>query len=81
MSAVAVHVAEPIATITLNRPDSYNALTPQGEPNACTSAPHHDSSGTFSQDYEDFAEALRTIDKRQDVLVTVWQATGKFFCA
>lgn len=26
-----MHVSESIATITLNRPESYNALTPQGE--------------------------------------------------
>lgn len=32
-------------------------------------------------DYDAFAEALRAIDKRQDVLATVWQATGKWFSA
>ncbi|KAJ7156023.1 ClpP/crotonase-like domain-containing protein [Mycena crocata] len=32
-------------------------------------------------DYTAFANALRDIDKRADVLVTVWQATGKWFCA
>ncbi|KZP24844.1 ClpP/crotonase [Athelia psychrophila] len=31
--------------------------------------------------YDKFAEALREIDKRDDVLITVWQATGKWFCA
>ncbi|KAL4253841.1 Enoyl-CoA hydratase/isomerase and chromodomain-containing protein [Abortiporus biennis] len=34
-----------------------------------------------SEDYDAFAEALRVIDKRDDVVVTVWQATGKWFCA
>ncbi|KAJ6630754.1 ClpP/crotonase [Mycena sp. CBHHK59/15] len=33
------------------------------------------------EDYTSFANALRSIDKRDDVLVTVWQATGKWFCA
>jgi len=33
------------------------------------------------EDYTAFANALRDIDKRDDVLVTVWQATGKWFCA
>jgi enoyl-CoA hydratase/carnithine racemase len=31
MSALTVDVSGPIATITHNRPDSYNALTEQGE--------------------------------------------------
>ncbi|KAF8585925.1 ClpP/crotonase [Ramaria rubella] len=61
MNAVTVDVLDAIATISLNRPNSYNALTPE--------------------DYNDIAEALRVIDKREDVLVTVWQAFGKFFCA
>ncbi|KAJ7063256.1 ClpP/crotonase-like domain-containing protein, partial [Mycena amicta] len=34
-----------------------------------------------AEDYSAFAKALRDIDKRDDVLVTVWQATGKWFCA
>nr|GAT58728.1 predicted protein [Mycena chlorophos] len=32
-------------------------------------------------DYNEFAKVLREIDQREDVLVTVWQATGKWFCA
>jgi len=50
-----------VATITLNRPASLNALTPE--------------------DYEALSAALRAIDKRDDVLVTIWQASGRFFCA
>ncbi|KAJ3972436.1 ClpP/crotonase-like domain-containing protein [Lentinula raphanica] len=61
MSALTVSVSDKIATITLNRPKSYNAIT--------------------IEDYDDFANALREIDGRGDVLVTVWQATGKWFCA
>ncbi|THH12747.1 hypothetical protein EW146_g7404 [Bondarzewia mesenterica] len=34
-----------------------------------------------AEDYEAFSCALRDIDKRDDVVVTVWQATGKWFCA
>lgn len=34
-----------------------------------------------AEDYEAFASALRDIDQRPDVLVTVWQATGRWFCA
>ncbi|KAF7294978.1 AA-permease domain-containing protein [Mycena indigotica] len=33
------------------------------------------------EDYDAFAKALRDIDKRDDVVVTVWQGTGKWFCA
>ncbi|GJE87194.1 ClpP/crotonase-like domain-containing protein [Phanerochaete sordida] len=34
-----------------------------------------------AEDYDAFAEALHAIDKRSDVIVTVWQAMGKFFCS
>ncbi|KIK59861.1 hypothetical protein GYMLUDRAFT_44334 [Collybiopsis luxurians FD-317 M1] len=61
MSTVSVNVDGGIATITFNRPKSYNAIT--------------------VEDYDAFANALRNIDKRDDVIVTVWQATGKWFCA
>ncbi|EMD38506.1 hypothetical protein CERSUDRAFT_82780 [Gelatoporia subvermispora B] len=61
MSTITVEVAQGIATITLNRPESFNALT--------------------REDYDAFAQALRDVDKRDDVLLTVWQATGKWFCS
>ncbi|KAK0503213.1 ClpP/crotonase-like domain-containing protein [Armillaria luteobubalina] len=61
MSEVIVEISQGIATVTLNRPKSLNAIT--------------------VEDYEVFANALRDIDRRGDVLVTVWQATGKWFCA
>ncbi|KAJ7046732.1 ClpP/crotonase-like domain-containing protein [Mycena alexandri] len=61
MSTITVDIADSIATITLRRPATLNALTPD--------------------DYTAFANALRAIDEREDVLVTVWQATGKWFCA
>ncbi|EIN07424.1 ClpP/crotonase [Punctularia strigosozonata HHB-11173 SS5] len=59
MSTIRVDVQDRIATITLNRPASLNAIT--------------------RDDYDAFAVALRDIDQRQDVLVTVWQ--GRWFCA
>ncbi|KZT26247.1 ClpP crotonase [Neolentinus lepideus HHB14362 ss-1] len=34
-----------------------------------------------ADDYTFFAEALREIDKREDVYVTIWQATGTWFCS
>ncbi|KAL1717546.1 ClpP/crotonase-like domain-containing protein [Schizophyllum commune] len=58
---VRVEVHGPIATITLNRPASLNALQPA--------------------DYDLFASSLREIDARADVLVTVWQASGHYFCS
>ncbi|EKM55385.1 uncharacterized protein PHACADRAFT_255976 [Phanerochaete carnosa HHB-10118-sp] len=58
---VNVEISQGIATITFNRPKSYNAITPE--------------------DYDAFAEALYSIDHRDDVIVTVWQAMGKFFCS
>ncbi|KAI0082721.1 ClpP crotonase [Panus rudis PR-1116 ss-1] len=33
------------------------------------------------EDYNAFAEALRTIDARDDVIATIWQATGRWFCS
>jgi peroxisomal 3,2-trans-enoyl-CoA isomerase len=33
------------------------------------------------EDYDEFANSLRAIDKREDVVATVWQANGKWFCA
>ncbi|KAJ6547513.1 ClpP/crotonase-like domain-containing protein [Mycena capillaripes] len=60
-STIAVNVRDSIATITLRRPATLNALT--------------------AEDYTAFANTLRALDKRDDVLVTVWQATGKWFCA
>ncbi|KAF9552353.1 ClpP/crotonase [Agrocybe pediades] len=61
VSTVTVNIADRIATITLNRPKTLNAIT--------------------AEDYDAFANALREIDQNPDVLVTVWQATGKWFCA
>ncbi|KAF7338335.1 hypothetical protein MVEN_02059000 [Mycena venus] len=55
MSKITVDVADSIATITLRRPATLNALTAEGD--------------------------STSIDTRDDVLVTVWQATGKWFCA
>ncbi|KAF8192986.1 ClpP/crotonase-like domain-containing protein [Pholiota molesta] len=60
-STVTVDISDRIATITLNRPKTLNAVT--------------------AEDYDAFANALREIDEREDVLITVWQATGKWFCA
>ncbi|KDR79163.1 hypothetical protein GALMADRAFT_63004 [Galerina marginata CBS 339.88] len=60
-STVTVDISDRIATITLNRPESLNAVT--------------------ADDYDAFANALREIDQNDDVLVTVWQATGTWFCA
>ncbi|KAI6005982.1 ClpP/crotonase-like domain-containing protein [Pisolithus albus] len=33
------------------------------------------------EDYDDFANSLREIDRRDDVVVTIWQANGNWFCA
>jgi len=61
MSTVTIDVSDSIATITLNRPRTLNALT--------------------AEDYEMLASSLREIDARDDVLVTIWQAQGNWFCA
>ncbi|KAH8833796.1 ClpP/crotonase-like domain-containing protein [Flagelloscypha sp. PMI_526] len=61
MSAVLLDISLPIATITLNRPKSYNALT--------------------RDDYDALANFLREVDKNPDVLVTIVQGNGKWFCS
>ncbi|KAG5727648.1 Delta(3,5)-Delta(2,4)-dienoyl-CoA isomerase [Termitomyces sp. T112] len=61
MSAFITDISEGIATITLNRPQTLNALT--------------------TEDYNELADALRDINDRKDVLVTIWQAHGRWFCA
>ncbi|KAJ7632570.1 ClpP/crotonase-like domain-containing protein [Roridomyces roridus] len=63
-STVEVAVADGIATITLRRPAKLNAITVEGK-EIC--------------DYTAFANALRDLDKRDDVLVTVWQGISYFF--
>ncbi|KAJ7452475.1 ClpP/crotonase-like domain-containing protein [Mycena galericulata] len=74
MASVSVSIADSIATITLRRPATLNAITAEG--NCMTPMPN-----CLALDYTAFANALRALDKRDDVLVTVWQATGKWFCA
>jgi peroxisomal 3,2-trans-enoyl-CoA isomerase len=60
MSGIYVHIADGIATITLDRPSASNSLSLEA--------------------YADFAQALYEIDQRDDVICTVWQAEGKYFC-
>ncbi|KJA21798.1 hypothetical protein HYPSUDRAFT_140075 [Hypholoma sublateritium FD-334 SS-4] len=60
-NTVTIGISNRIATITLNRPRTLNAIT--------------------AEDYDALANALREIDENEDVLVTIWQATGKWFCA
>ncbi|EAU88581.1 hypothetical protein CC1G_04287 [Coprinopsis cinerea okayama7 len=60
-SPIIVQVADKIATITLDRPRTLNALTPE--------------------DYDKLANSLREIDARDDVLVTILQGNGSWFCA
>ncbi|TFK76492.1 ClpP crotonase [Pluteus cervinus] len=61
MTEPVVEIANGIATITLNRPKTFNALT--------------------SADYDGLANALRKIDKDDDVVATIWQAYGEWFCS
>lgn len=74
MSGVTVEVSQKIATITLNRPKTLNALTHEGTspPNLFSSSP----SLTRVTDYTAFSEALRSIDKRDDVVATVWRGAS-----
>ncbi|KAG2136961.1 ClpP crotonase [Suillus bovinus] len=42
--------------------------------------PHRLNAMTL-EDYDEFANSLRAIDKREDIVATVWQANGRWFCA
>lgn len=61
MSGIILEIEGRIATLTLNRPASLNALT--------------------AEDYDMLAVSLREIDKHPEVVATIWQANGRFFCA
>ncbi|KAG1761584.1 ClpP/crotonase-like domain-containing protein [Suillus occidentalis] len=41
----------------------------------------HRLNALATEDYDEFANSLRAIDQREDVVATVWQANGKWFCA
>ncbi|KAG9318441.1 ClpP crotonase [Chiua virens] len=78
-SKILVSVSQGIATITLNEPQRLNALSAEGVcaiPVACKCWGAQETS-----DYDCFANTLREIDQRDDVVATVWQANGKWFCA
>ncbi|KAG1789143.1 ClpP/crotonase-like domain-containing protein [Suillus plorans] len=52
----------------------------QGIATITLNEPRHLNALTL-EDYDAFANSLRAIDKREDVVATVWQANGKWFCA
>lgn len=60
-STIRLEISSGIATLTLNRPRSLNALTPA--------------------DYAYLTDTLRELDANDQVVVTVIQAEGKWFCA
>ena len=74
MSTVSVHVSEGIATITLDRPRTLNSITAEGKLYSATRDNYFHSITTL--DYDAFANALREIDAREEVLVTVWQGVS-----
>ena len=72
MSTIQTEVSNGIATITLQRPKSLNALTMEGR-TLYFQELIPSSIEENATDYDTFAATLREIDKREDVLVTVWQ--------
>lgn len=76
MSAVLIDISDRIATITLNRPASLNAITRDGtwrQDNYVEPSLKEE----WLTDYDAFANGLREIDKREDVVVTVWQGASR----
>ena len=73
MSTVSVHVSESIATITLDRPRTLNSITAEGKLYSSSATRDNYFHSITTLDYDAFANALREIDAREEVLVTVWQ--------
>ena len=69
-STVTLQVSDRIATITLNRPKTLNALTPEGSFPSCS---QRSRSNIAFVDYDCLANTLRDLDTRDDVLVTILQ--------
>ena len=76
MSTVSVHISERIATITLNRPKSLNSISTEGSHLVTLAIDFSDFTLSLTLDYDAFANALREIDAREEVLVTVWQGAS-----
>jgi len=70
-SNISVEVTQGIATITLNEPHRLNALRSEGL--CCTWTTFLWLNSYSRADYTEFANTLRAIDKREDVIATVWQ--------
>lgn len=97
MSTLSVNVADRIATITFNRPKSYNAITLEGTLNpdwSGTSSPFHtrlrrfcECSSGYRQERWCFGDSLARYMLLQSRSTTVTRlknvtlATGKWFCA
>ena len=71
MSTVTLNISEGIATITLNRPSTLNALRPEGA--LQTEVIDWKRMHQNFIDYEDLANTLREVDSLDDVFVTIWQ--------
>ena len=74
MPMVSVDISQGIATITFNNPRILNAIEREGD-QKCLFSFVVRPERPFRLDYNAFANALREIDKRSDVLVTIWQGT------
>ncbi|KAH9854125.1 ClpP/crotonase [Lenzites betulinus] len=61
-------------------PSNVSLEVSQGVATITLNSPHTLNAFTLD-DYKAFATALREADKRDDVLVTIWQANGRWFSA
>ena len=73
MTGISFEVSDRIATITLNRPATLNALTAQGIIALKSASTGQMIERNSIQDYDDIGEVLREADQREDVLVTLVQ--------
>lgn len=71
MSAVQLNTSLNVTKISVNVSQGIATIT-LNEP--------HRLNALTQEDYDEFANSLRAIDKREDVVATVWQANGKWFC-
>ena len=73
MGSLSIDTSQGIATVTFNRPKTLNAITAEGTIRLPFDGALRLIFCNILLDYDAFGEALRAIDKRKDIVITVLQ--------